>query len=106
MQSSGVVVMESIDPADRLRNGTVTGKLLGLLVSGIPGIAVVSKESEITRLVLNVNGWHSIDNVDDCILAIKKVISNKEQIDNLDVLREFNMKYQAEKLLSKLLNNI
>jgi glycosyltransferase involved in cell wall biosynthesis len=102
MQSSGAVVIESIDPSDELRNGTVTGKLLSLLVSGIPGIAVVSKKCEITKLVQKANGWFSLDNVVDCVESIKKILEEPRLIDNSEVLKEFNMEQQAAKLIKEL----
>ncbi len=104
VQSSGAVVIESIDPSDELRNGTVTGKLLRLLVSGIPGIAVVSKKCEITKLVQKATGWYGVDNVDDCIVFIKKILETQRLIDNSEALKELNMEQQAAKLIKVLRN--
>jgi len=105
IKSAGVVVIESLDSSDELRNGTVTGKLLGLLVSGIPGIAVVSKNCEITKLVQKSNGWFSVDCVDDCIKAIKKVLEEQKLVDNSELLEDLHMKRQALKLVNELRNN-
>lgn len=102
MQSSGAIVIENIDPSDELRNGTVTGKLLSLLVSGLPGIAVVSKECEITRLVQKANGWYSVENIKDCVSAIKNVLNQKDLINNAEALREYSMDQQAAKLILSL----
>jgi glycosyltransferase involved in cell wall biosynthesis len=104
MQSSGAIVIESIDSSDELRNGTVTGKLLSLLVSGLPGIAVVSEKCEITKLVQKATGWYSVDNVDDCIVSIIKILEEQKLIDNSEVLKEFNMEQQAAKLIKELRN--
>lgn len=105
IKSAGVVVIESLDSSDELRNGTVTGKLLGLLVSGIPGIAVVSKNCEITKLIQKANGWYSVDNVDDCIMAIKKVLEERKLVDNSEQLEDLHMKRQASKLVNELINS-
>jgi hypothetical protein len=45
--SIGVIVLEAVGTKLDYRAGTVTGKLLGLLVSGKPGIAISSKHGEI-----------------------------------------------------------
>lgn len=105
IKSAGALVIESLDSSDELRNGTVTGKLLGLLVSGIPGIAVVSKNCEITKLVQKSNGWFSVDGVDDCIKAIKKVLEEQKLVDNSELLEDLHMKRQASKLVNELRNN-
>ena len=50
--------------------GTVTGKLIALLASSKPGVAIASRESEIYELASRVSGWQVVDSVADCRAAL------------------------------------
>jgi len=97
--SHGVIVIEDIDRLNEAKLGTVTGKLLKLLVSGKPGLAIAAKQSEINYLTSKANGWYCVDNIDDCKNAIKIITIHETVVDNTAVLKEYNMRVQAGKLL-------
>jgi len=97
--SIGALVLETIDDNDILRKGTVTGKLIGLLASRMPGIAVSSKTGEIRELVNKVPGWYGVDDVEGCREALDKLLNHCSMDSNIQALMEFNMSKQAELFL-------
>jgi glycosyltransferase involved in cell wall biosynthesis len=103
--SVGLIVLEDISSYNKARIGTVTGKLMSLLVSGKPGIAIASKDGEIANFTKKAEGWYFADNENDCNCAIKEILSDKKNIDNCSNLKEYSMKEQSKKLL-ELLNLI
>jgi glycosyltransferase involved in cell wall biosynthesis len=104
-QAVGIIVLEDIISNSKARKGTVTGKLMSLLVSGKPGIAIASKDGEIANLTKKAEGWYFADNENDCYYAINEILSDKKNIDNCSILTEYSMKEQSKKLL-ELLNLI
>lgn len=97
--SVGALVLEAIDDNDILRKGTITGKLIGLLASGIPGIAVSSKTGEIRELVNKVPGWYGVDDVEGCREALGKLMNHCSEDLNLQALMEYKMSKQADLFL-------
>lgn len=97
--SVGALVLEAIDDNDVLRKGTVTGKLIGLLASGMPGIAISSKTGEISDLVNKVPGWYGVDDVEGCREALVKLLNHCPEDLNIQSLMEYNMSKQAELFL-------
>ncbi len=98
-QSLCAIVIEDISNTDILRDGTVTGKLLSLLASGIPGIAVSSSNSEIRYFVDKIDGWHGVDSVGNFQKALSKIILQDKVVDVDNFLINYHMKKQAEKLV-------
>ncbi len=94
------IVIEEIFDADPLRNCTVTGKLISLLASGVPGIAVSSKSGEIRHLAGKIDGWYGVDSVDKFRDALKEIIRHGNSIKNTDNLTEYKMEKQSQKLLT------
>lgn len=97
--SLGALVLEDIAGTDAVMNGIVTGKLLGLLASGVKGIAVSAPTGEIRHLIEDVTGWHGVDSVEQCANAIADLIASPGRVDNSAHLREFHMSQQAERLM-------
>jgi hypothetical protein len=100
------LVVENTVERQTIRNGTVTGKLLGLLASGVPGIAVTSQLCEMHDLVENnTTNWFSVNNVEHCVGALLRI--NEQQVlnNNRDTLSHYHMKEQAM-LLENMLNSI
>lgn len=97
--SVGALVVEAIDDNDAMRNGTVTGKLLGLLASGMPGIAVSSKNGEIRHLVEKVPRWYGVDNPKQCIVALDNLIKGQTIQSGPQNLIDYHMTKQTERLL-------
>lgn len=97
--SVGALVLEAIDDNDILRKGTVTGKLIGLLASGMPGIAISSKTGEIRELLNKVPGWYGVDDVKGCREALDKLLNHRSIDFNIEALMEFNVSRQAELFL-------
>lgn len=97
--SVGALVLEAIDDNDILRKGTITGKLIGLLASGMPGVAISSKTGEIRELVNKVPGWYGVDDVEGCREALDKLLNHHFIDFNKEALMEFNMSRQAELFL-------
>lgn len=95
-----VVVVEDISCHDAVRNGTVTGKLTALLVaSGMPGIAVSSKSGEIRHLVSKVPNWYGVDSVEQCVNALKQLISeDKSNVLDRNALQNYHMDNQVKVL--------
>jgi glycosyltransferase involved in cell wall biosynthesis len=94
------IVIEDISDTDPLRNCTVTGKLLSLLASGIPGIAISSKSGEIRNLAGKIEGWHGVDSVEEFRDALREILSQGNSIKNIDSLSEYKMEEQSQKLLT------
>lgn len=97
--SIGALVVEAINNNDDVRKGTVTGKLISLLASGKPGIAVSSKIGEIRDLVSKVPGWHGVDKVEECQEALDKLLNHHSIDFDPQCLAEFHMSKQAESFL-------
>src|SRR5690606_35410623 len=95
----GAIVVEDVTGTNPVRNCTVTGKLLGLLVSGIPGIAISAPNGEIRSLVMRANGWHGVASRAEFESALK-ALGEQPRADNSDELAEFHMRAQARKLIS------
>lgn len=104
-RSSGVLVLEDISGSNALSNGTVTGKLLGLLASGVPGIAVCSKTSEMRSIVDPIAGWHGVDSVEEMRDALSKVLDNREIVTSSEELKRFHMSAQA-RILFRLIEGL
>lgn len=102
-QSLGDLVLEDISGTSELKNGTVTGKLIGLLASGCPGIAVCTPKSEIKYLVDKINSWHAVDTSEQCQYALADLKKNRAFLSNSETLNEYSMSAQSKKL-AKLIN--
>jgi glycosyltransferase involved in cell wall biosynthesis len=97
--SSGVLVLEEISGSKALSNGTITGKLFGLLASGVPGIAVSSKSGEIRSIIDSIPGWHGADSVEEMSAALSEVLDNREIVASSEDLKCFHMAAQARILI-------
>jgi len=95
-QSIGALVLEDISGTSALNNGTVTGKLIGLLASGVPGIAVCSEKSEIRYLVDKVNGWHAADTIQQCQTALEALKLQNSSSPNIEPLDEYSIVNQSK----------
>lgn len=104
--AAGVLVIESLDNNDVMRNGTVTGKLIGLLASGIPGIAVSSPSGEIRHLVEKTPGWHGVETIKQCTAALDDLMKPHHVKSNRQYLIDYHMSEQAERLLGLIKNVI
>jgi len=105
--SAGILLLENIIPS-KLHDCTVTGKLFGLLASGMPGIAVSSETGEIRAIVQKVDGWYGVSAVDDCTEALRALsaqIVNTERGSSL-AIHEYHAATQAKKLQSLLTQSV
>lgn len=96
------IVLEDLDGADAVRRGTVTGKLFGLLASGVPGLAISSPKGEIRRLVSLVYGWYGVASVGEVAGALREITQARGGIVRADTVRQFHVAQQARKLLGLL----
>lgn len=92
------LVLEDISGENELMNSIVTGKLLGLLVSGIPGIAVSARTGEIRRLVRDVPSWHGAASVSEFEDALSRIAQATPGVERAPALRRFHMAEQAAEL--------
>lgn len=101
-RSCGLLVFENLNSSE-LHDGTVTGKLFGLLASGIPGIAVCSPSSEIQEIVAGVEGWSAVSTEADCRHAISALRTDeKRYLGNGEGIRDYSVSMQANNFLSLL----
>ncbi|NRP15022.1 hypothetical protein [Marinobacterium sp. xm-a-152] len=75
----GVLVLEDVKCESEYALGTVTGKLLGLLVSGVPGIAFSARGSEIERLTALTEDWDFAYDLKSTFEAVKNRLSYSGQ---------------------------
>lgn len=93
------LVLEDLSGESELMNGIVTGKLLGLLASGIPGIAVSAKNGEIRHLVSDVDGWYGVDAVEQFLEALGHLGTHSGHLTSVGRLRDYHMSEQTSRLL-------
>jgi hypothetical protein len=105
-EAVGALVVEDMAGDDVMRNGTVTGKLIGLMASGIPGLAVSSQHGEIRHLVAKTPGWHGIETVKQCTAALDDLMKPHHVKSNPQYLMDYHMSKQAERLLGLIKNVI
>lgn len=97
--SIGAVVLEDLHGRSDLANATVTGKLLGLLASGAPGIAISSKLGEVSSIAGMVPNWHAVATMPDAIAAIVALTTRIHAQSTSEVMNEYHASRQASKLL-------
>ncbi|WP_316346897.1 hypothetical protein [Desulfuromonas acetoxidans] len=102
-EALAALVLEDVSGVDELRLGTVTGKLFGLLASGLPGIAVSSAQGEISDLVDDVPCWYCVGDVVECRDAIRGVMQ-PQAYTGVGCLTQYHMTNQAHQL-AKLLRD-
>jgi len=107
MQSAlGSIVLEELDGDNKLRLGTVTGKLLGLLASGMPGIAISSSDGEIRTLVRLAPLWIGVSDTINCQKAILKLVGIAEgkctHPSCNTLIFNYHMRQQASSLINHL----
>ncbi len=97
--SKGVLVIEDLTPLD-WQKGTVTGKLFSLLVSGVPGIVISHRETELFSLALKAEGWFCAYDAEGCQQAIYEIlkIDKTTLVKNKKILSEYHFSYQAKKI--------
>ncbi len=100
--SIGVIVLEAVGTKLDYRAGTVTGKLLGLLVSGKPGIAISSKHGEIKSIVERAEGWYWVDSIEKCRKALAYIKNIKSKTDNSKIMDKYSVEFQAGELIRTL----
>lgn len=101
-RSCGLLVFENLNSSE-LHDGTVTGKLFGLLASGIPGIAVCSPSSEIQEIVAGVEGWSAVSTEADCRHAISALLTDKKgYVGNGKGITDYRVSAQAKKFYALL----
>lgn len=98
-RARAALVLEDLSGESELMNGIVTGKLLGLLASGIPGFAVSAENGEIRELVREVPGWYGVSTVEQFKGALDDLMRNGARPDAVDRLRDYHMSQQCKKLL-------
>jgi len=95
-RSCGLLVFENLNSSE-LHDGTVTGKLFGLLASGIPGIAVCSPSSEIQEIVAGVEGWSAVSTEADCRHAISALRTDEKRcVGNGEGITVYSVTTQAK----------
>lgn len=95
----GAVVLEDLDPKYGWATGTVTGKLFSLLVSGKPGIAVVSKNSEITEVVALNENWVAAEKNSEIECFLQELIERPNDFLNYSkALDMFSVDSQSKKM--------
>ncbi len=95
----GALVLEDTVGDNVMRNGTVTGKLIGLLASGIPGIAVSSPHGEIRNLTANIPDWYGVDTVQQCMAALENLMKPRRINSIPKSLHDYHMSEQTERFL-------
>lgn len=96
LRSHGVLVVENLAPSE-LHDGTVTGKLFGLLASGVPGIAVCSPTSEIREIIDVVEGWYGVSTKEECRNAIRALQTNEKRgVRKAEGIADYCVSMQAE----------
>lgn len=101
-RSCGLLVFENVNSSE-LHDGTVTGKLFGLLASGMPGIAVCSPSSEIQEIVAGVEGWSAVSTEADCRHAISALLTDKKgYVGNGKGITDYSVSAQAKKFYALL----
>ena len=105
-ESIGALVIEEIGTGKSFSNATVTGKLLGLLVSGAPGISVSLEGGEIRKILNETEGWYGVNTVSQFCNALELLMNNFQGriIKNNIFLSRYNMDEQS-KILVELLRN-
>lgn len=96
--AAGALVLENLEDFRPFQLGTVTGKLLGLLASGIPGIAVSRAEGEIRSLVNATPGWYGVDDQESCNQALSRLLESGPRRPLAEGLQDYHVKRQAERL--------
>lgn len=95
-RSLGLLVFEKLYSSE-LHDGTVTGKLFGLLASGMPGIAVCSPSSEIQEIVAGVEGWSAVSTEADCRNAISALLTDEKGfVGNNECITDYSVSAQAK----------
>lgn len=95
--SEGLLVLENVLPTS-LHDGNVTGKLLGVLASGVPGVAVCSPTSEIQRIVEDVEGWSAVSTEMACLDAIRALIRGPRSVVSRKGIGAYHVTAQAKNL--------
>lgn len=102
LRSHGVLVVENLASSE-LHDGTVTGKLFGLLASGVPGIAVCSPTSEIREIIDVVEGWYGVSTKEECRNAIRALQTNEKRgVGKAEGIADYCVSMQAEHLYALL----
>ena len=101
--SRGVLVLENLEPSE-LHDGTVTGKLFGLLASGIPGIAISSPTGEIREIIQGIEGWHGVSTEAECVQAIRALAASEGRSVDEITIAAYHVSAQADQLHSLLQN--
>jgi hypothetical protein len=90
-----VLVLEDLAPSpDGPGRGTVTGKLFGLLASGVPGIAVSSPDGEIRSLAALVSHWSGAESPEQIVSALARIDQLTEDGSH-DELQRYQVSAQA-----------
>lgn len=95
--SRGLLVLEEVSPSD-IHDGNVTGKLFGLLASGLPGIAVCSPSSEIQSVVGQVDNWWAVSTEAACRCAINSLPDRPWKATGTKHIGAYHVEAQAERL--------
>jgi len=97
--SLAVLVLEELTP-NEWQKGTVTGKLLPLLVSGIPGIVICHPSVELYTLAQQAKGWFCAHDKASAVKAIELIsVCNRDELGiNKDIFKEYQFSVQAKKL--------
>jgi hypothetical protein len=98
----GTLVFEDLECKFAWTKGTVTGKLLGLLVSGKPGLIIANDQVEASVLARRVQGWYAAQTVDECQLALLNLTENPLPTNGRSILGKYSVEAQAQ-VIQKLL---
>lgn len=100
--AAGLVVLEALRNDNPWRTGTITGKLFGLLASGVPGLVVAHKSIEASRLAALAEGWYRVDSVEECEKAIVSLLNVSAPLDNARRLSDYHFSNQFSGLVRRL----
>ena len=101
-KAKAVLVLESLGVLSGWEAGTVTGKLIGLIASRRPGLAICGENSEISRIVRQFPWWRAASDSQTLsgLLSVETPAAPKDWSGPLESLR---MERQVEKFRGHLL---